>query len=78
MAYTFYIKDDHGFVPLSILAEECAIVERNGNPEVVERTTKYLNSHFNPWLLTPSDSPKYRIYVPKGTIVRNFSLDSKF
>jgi len=82
--YTFYYKFNDGFKKGKINSENVIIYEKdNCNPLILEYTT-YTKGKMNGFLralLTfgfPNRSEKhYEIYVPKGTILQTFNLDSQ-
>lgn len=76
MVYTFYINTGGGYVPMNLDVEECLIRERDGSPEITQENYSFKNKELNNWFFM--DDGKYIIYVPKGTIISNYTLDAKY
>lgn len=84
--YSFYYKvNDNGFARKTVNANDTIIYEQeNGTPCVIEYTT-YTKNKMNGILRTilafgyggERQKNSYEIYVPKGTIVRTFELDTQ-
>lgn len=83
--YNFYYKtQDGGFVKGKVNANKAVIYENDEcSPVVVEYTT-YTRSSMNPklqkWLFfyeREEQTKSYKIYVPKGTVANEYSLDAK-
>ena len=80
--YSYYIKGEYGYKLGYTNAEIVEIIESNSTPRV-EISRKFDPTH-KPWYKTmiwfinTGGDTKRIIYVPKGTIIRNFNLDSKY
>jgi len=79
MAYTFYIHTVDGYVPMSLETSTCAIKETDDiKPQMVSVKRKFKNKNFDKWAATTDPTICHIIYVPKGTIVKNYNLDAKY
>jgi hypothetical protein len=78
MIYVFYYEDD-GFYRMGQVDYEMAKVKYSSeNPRVEEFTKEIVKGAFiNNFAINIADNPEYIIYVPKGTIKQNYSLDAQ-
>lgn len=82
--YNFYYKtSDDGFVRGKVDANKAVIYEKDDcKPVVIEYTTytKSTDEKLQKWLFfwtTDIQVKNYKIYVPKGTVANEYSLDAK-
>lgn len=77
--YTYYIKTNAGYMLTNIKSELCAIQESDKiKHSIVTRKNVFINNNLRRWLIEPRATPEHIVYVPNGTIIRNFNLDSKY
>lgn len=80
--YSYYIKGEYGYKLTYTPVEIVEIIESNTTPRL-EVSRKFDPNH-RPWYKTmiwfinTGGDTKRVIYVPKGTIITNFNLDSKY
>lgn len=78
--YVYYVGNDiKGYKIDRIKAENVIIKEeRNCTPRIVYKGWKRIKPFFKSFLIIPRiiNEERITIYVPKGTIIRNFVLDS--
>lgn len=67
--YTFYYKDENGYRTGKINSDDAIVYQTDKvNPYILKRTTKKACGELI--------SIEYEVYIPKGSIVENFNLDS--
>ncbi|MCE5225884.1 MAG: hypothetical protein LLG05_08475 [Porphyromonadaceae bacterium] len=80
--YSYYEKGNYGYRLGCTYADEVEIVESNSTPRI-EKTKPYLLDK-KPfylsmiWFMPTAGMMRTTIYVPVGTIIRNFNLDSQY
>ena len=82
LVYSYYEKGNYGYRLGYTYADEVEIIESNSVPRVeksrpiiIRKKPFYKNMI---WIMTPPSRDRTTIYVPVGTIIRNFNLDSQY
>lgn len=80
--YYFYIIDsDSSYYLSSLSTDNCKIIESDTKTPCVVKYTRYIDwskNEISDFLLKPkTESHYYHIYVPKNTVVINYTLDAK-
>lgn len=76
LCFTFYRETENGFVFDKVSSSGTVIKETDGVPRIEWRRQRRVAPFYKSFVLFPPDR-EVIIYVPKGSIIRNFNLDSK-
>ena len=80
--YSYYEKGNYGYRLGYTYADEVEIIESNSVPRVeksrpiIIRKKPFYKSMI--WIIAPPSCDRTTIYIPVGTIIKNFNLDSKY
>ncbi|MFW6046949.1 MAG: hypothetical protein ACOCP4_04090 [Candidatus Woesearchaeota archaeon] len=74
--FTFVKIGDNTYKRKKFRTDDTYIIESNsGKPRVIKKTANMkLNDYITPSWLTTITRPKYYMYVPEGTIIKDFRL----
>ena len=76
MKYSFYLSEQQGYKLYSIDASDAYIKYTDGKPKLEMYQEVITDDFINNFSTTLDLKTNYKIYVPKGSILQNYTLDA--